>query len=242
VILVVVVAGLLIASMLQKGLEGRTLVVGVSPDFPPLEYWDNGTLRGVSIDLLQYAAHQSGYTHIRYVSMPYRELLNAVNNGSVDVAVGVLFTTNAASKALLTSPYYNLTIVILTVSSQRPQSIGDLEGLRVGVPVDDALALNLLRSANRRLGLNITIVPLNQTLHKLQAEHVDAIVTSHQPEKCSSICVKITLSYSFAVRKGDTELLSKLNSSLRQAYRNGILEEIESRYDALNIRLSKEPR
>lgn len=234
-LLVLVAAGLLMAFSLRQGLEGRTLIIGVSPDLPPLEYWYNGSLKGISIDLAEYAARRSGYANVRYRYIPYRDLLQAVENGTVDAAAGVLFTGSSVGRVLLTKPYYNVTLLVIGVSAHPPASLEGFNNLRVGVPSDDPLARSLLTSLRTRYNYNVTLVNASLPSHAVRiagyaARIMDVVATTRQVSCSGAPCTEITLRFSFAVGKDNTELLTKLNDSIEEASSSGKLEEIVKKY------------
>ncbi len=74
--------------------DSGTLRVGMSPDFPPMEYRDEETdeVIGVDIDLVNALAEELG-VEAEIVEQPFDQLLNSVQTGRVDIVMSGLSDT-----------------------------------------------------------------------------------------------------------------------------------------------------
>ena len=79
--------------------------VGISADFPPLEYMENDKLLGFDIDLMNYIAARIGYG-VEFVNMSFDKLIPAVISGEVDCAISAITATDERESVVdFTRPY-----------------------------------------------------------------------------------------------------------------------------------------
>ena len=69
-----------------------TLTVGLSPDFPPMEYMDGDDLVGFDIDVLNEIAGRMGYD-VKIEEQKFDQVLNSVRTDRVDIAISGLSDT-----------------------------------------------------------------------------------------------------------------------------------------------------
>lgn len=70
-------------------LSSRTLIVGVSPDYEPFEYYNNDELAGFDIDLIRLIANELGY-EIEFKICDFDKLVSSVSNGDLDLAISAI--------------------------------------------------------------------------------------------------------------------------------------------------------
>ncbi|MGB5654576.1 MAG: transporter substrate-binding domain-containing protein [Robiginitalea sp.] len=82
-----------------------TLIVGYS-EAPPFAYEEGGKLDGLNYRIWEELMEEGSYDY-KYVSFSYKELLLALENGTIDVAITPLSITAAReAKFQFTTPYY----------------------------------------------------------------------------------------------------------------------------------------
>ena len=90
----------------QRIQKDGKMVVGVSANYPPFAYYDpDGQLDGYDIALMEAIGERLG-VNVIFQDMPFDELLNMVQAGEVDAAVGGIAITPArAERVAFTDPY-----------------------------------------------------------------------------------------------------------------------------------------
>ncbi|MFI5317622.1 MAG: transporter substrate-binding domain-containing protein [Myxococcota bacterium] len=92
---------------IQRILKSGELRVGTSADTPPLAMRDReGKLMGLEVDLVQ-ALGENMNVKVRFVEMPFAQLIPALERGDVDlVAAGMTITPERNARVAFAGPYY----------------------------------------------------------------------------------------------------------------------------------------
>jgi polar amino acid transport system substrate-binding protein len=100
----------------QKKAIGRrngTLVVATNATFPPYEYYDNGRICGIDIDVMQAVADDLGMK-LDVEDMDFEAVITSVQTGKADVGASALTVTkDRARNVLFTIPYTRCRQVII---------------------------------------------------------------------------------------------------------------------------------
>nr|WP_294077356.1 ABC transporter permease subunit [Prevotella sp. UBA5379] len=100
----------------QKKAIGRrngTLVVATNATFPPYEYYDNGRICGIDIDVMQAVADDLGMK-LNVEDMDFEAVITSVQTGKADVGASALTVTkDRARNVLFTIPYTRCRQVII---------------------------------------------------------------------------------------------------------------------------------
>jgi polar amino acid transport system substrate-binding protein len=88
--------------------QNPPLRVGVAPDYPPVIYKQDGTLRGIEADLATYAGAKLACP-VHFVEMPFEELVPCLERGEIDVIMSGLSNTDARREVVrFTVPYLHI--------------------------------------------------------------------------------------------------------------------------------------
>ncbi|ADK85972.1 extracellular solute-binding protein family 3 [Desulfarculus baarsii DSM 2075] len=92
--------------VIERIVANGTLTVGTSPSFPPLTAKaKNGMLMGFDIDMANILAGAMG-VKLRFVTLPFPELLEALNQDKVDVVIsGMTVLPKRNLRAVFVGPY-----------------------------------------------------------------------------------------------------------------------------------------
>lgn len=88
-----------------RTIDDGVLTVGLSPDFPPLEYLDNGELTGSDVDLITEVADRMGLT-VNFEHQAFDQLINSVRTDRVDLVISGMSDTVERQKTLDFVDYY----------------------------------------------------------------------------------------------------------------------------------------
>jgi len=222
--------------------------VGVSADYPPLIYKQDGRFVGIEAD---NATAVSGITglQVTIVDMPFANLIPALQAGDIDVIMsGMSVTPERSEQVAFTDAYMEMgQMAIMTTEkvAQFSQTRSIFRpGVRIGVEPgttgaqfakselkeaevkffkDSAAAFSALRSD--AIDLYIHDAPTSWQLATV-TENSD-LISMYKPLTQEQLA--------WAVRKDDTRLLGSLNDALRTMKGNGSLRYILNRWIPVTV-------
>ena len=221
-----------------------TLRVGSLTVYAPFEYMDSATgqYEGFDMDLVRELGKREGYK-IEIVSMTLDGLIPALMADNIDVAVSALtITPERSEKVDFTKPYINAGLTVMTTRDNAPKikSLKDLEGKCLCAEIGSSGALFMKRipgttirtfnsAADAFLELNkngcyamLNDGPVNKYFLRQNAAKsmnlvaLDWVVSDDQ--------------YGFAVKKGNAELLKKLDDALDAMKKDGTYDRIYDKW------------
>jgi polar amino acid transport system substrate-binding protein len=221
--------------------KSGTLKIGTSNNIKPYAYQENGKLTGFEIDLIAAAAKKLNLKP-DYIALDFSALLPAVNNRQFDVVASAVGITAPRKKmvdfsagylagyfGVLTRPGSGITS---DVSSVRGKRIAVLQG-----SIEDANADTFIP------GAKIVRFPDNNTADlALKNNRVDGFFNDFDPnlgiiKKYPDLHLvqPITMPATsfpagWAVRKGNTALVTKLNTALKQVVSDGTWLNLYKKY------------
>lgn len=221
-----------------------TLRVGSLTVYAPFEYMDSATgqYEGFDMDLVRELGKREGYK-IEIVSMTLDGLIPSLMADNIDVAVSALtITPERSEKVDFTKPYINAGLTVMTTRDNAPKikSLKDLEGKCLCAEIGSSGALFMKRipgttirtfnsAADAFLELNkngcyamLNDGPVNKYFLRQDAAKsmnlvaLDWVVSDDQ--------------YGFAVKKGNAELLKKLDDALDAMKKDGTYDRIYDKW------------
>ena len=221
----------------QKKEDKNKLYVGTNAEFEPFEYREGDNIVGFDIDLINEIAKLIG-AEIEVVDMQFDGLLPALEAKKIDLIVAGMTATEERKKFVnFSEPYYNSKQSIVVLSNNTDITTFDnFAGKKVGVVLGytgDILVSEMT---------NVEVQKFNatsETILALKSQKVDAVVLDYEPAKnyvAQNKELKLietdsaTEEYSIAMRKDDTELLTKVNDALKTINENGTYETLLSKY------------
>lgn len=164
---------------IQKIKDAGKLVVGTSTPYEPMEYIDeNGDIVGFDIDIAREIATKLG-VELEIKDMAFDDLLDAVENGSVDIAIAAItITIERSEQVLFSNAYMNAgQVIIVNETNKDINSEEDLENKIVGVQDGTTSEEEALKYTNSSLVKSYN----NYTgaLEAILAREIDAIVIDY---------------------------------------------------------------
>jgi len=232
----VFVVGLLSCAAIAQ--EPARLRVGIDADYPPFEWVDaSGQARGYTVELFRAVA-KSQSLDVEFRPMGWREVRVAFDRGEIDALAGMAPSERRLKNISFSIPHSNLLFSILTREGEkRIRSERDLVGRQILTEEGDVLYEYLVaqglkvqgmaspRDAIQRLsgGLgDCAVIPKLMWLHLEKRGGVGNLRVVPSELFPTKFC--------FAVRKGNDDLLAKLNEGLFQAKQDGTMEALHARY------------
>lgn len=232
------------AAALSTQAFAETLKVGTHPTFAPFEFSDQeGNVIGFDLDVIKAIAKANG-DEIQIESMPFDGLIPSLLTGNIDVIISGMTITDARKKRVLfTDGYYdsNLSYLIKKDKADVYTSAEALKGKTVCVQIGttghafadtitpgNVKALNnesdaILELSNGGCEAVINDRPVN--LYYLKKSNLDTLVDVVDPKFKENVD-----SFGIAVRKGNNELLEKLNKGLKELQASGELDKIHVKW------------
>ncbi len=216
------------------------IVVGADRDYPPYEFLDrNGQPAGFNVDLTRAVAEVMGMT-VEFRFGTWAEIRAALVSGEVDVLQGISFSEERAKQLEFAAPHAIVHhAVFARRGANRIGSLDDLRGKKVivfrGGIMDEMLTRrgfgpDLARTgtpadALRRLAAGedeyvaVAALPGMYIIRELRLTNVEVVAESVAAEE-----------YGFAVKKGNVELLARLDEGLAILKKTGRYQQIHERW------------
>ncbi|MGL6174601.1 MAG: basic amino acid ABC transporter substrate-binding protein [Cellulosilyticaceae bacterium] len=223
-----------------KGEGQKTLKMGTNAAFPPFEYYEENKITGFDVELANVVAEKLGMELV-VEDMEFNTLLGAVSNNMIDfVAAGMTVTEERQKQVEFTQGYFDSKQMII-VKSNNTDIAGpdDLVGKKIGVQLgttSDQFAEAYIEGAQV-----IKFDKAALAVADLKNGTVDAVIVDAQPAKeltKGQEDLKILESpfveeeYAIAVKKGNTELLEKINKAIEEIKASGEYDKLYGKYFA----------
>lgn len=229
---------------------GQTLRVGLSPDYPPMAYVEDGVIKGMEVELAMEVAADMGKT-MELVPMPWAELLPALMRGDVDVVMsGMTVTDERKQLVAFSEPYMTLgqmAIIRIRDAGRFRTPMQALEsGARVGYINDttgQAFVDNtpVVKSRQGYASVELALTALSEGQIDVFIHDAPTswdLAVSPWADNLISLYRPLTQeSLAWAVRKDDAALLAKLNAALAKLKASGKLESMTFRWIPVQVEL-----
>ena len=221
----------------------KTLVVGTDAAYAPFESQnEKGEIVGFDMDVLTAVAKKAGF-EVKFVNTPWEGIFNTLQQGDRDLLISAITITPERKQTMdFAGPYFDAYQLIAVKQSSKVAKFGDLKKLKVGVQTGttgDEVVTKLLGKASTNVK-RFESTPL--ALKELEAGGVDAVVADNgvvvnyvanntsAKFKTVSDSAFTPEQYGIAVKKGNTQLLDKLNKGLADVKADGTYNAIYTKY------------
>ena len=222
---------------------GKTLVVGTDAAYAPFESQnEKGEIVGFDIEVLTAIARKAGF-EVKFVNTPWEGIFNTLQQGDRDLLISAITITPERKQTMdFAGPYFDAYQLIAVKEGSKVAKFDDLKKLKVGVQTGttgDEVVTKLLGKASTNVK-RFESTPL--ALQELQAGGVDAVVAdngvvvNYVANNASTKFKTVSDSaftpeqYGIAVKKGNAELLEKLNKGLADIKIDGTYNAIYAKY------------
>jgi polar amino acid transport system substrate-binding protein len=222
--------------------KDNTLVIGIDDKFAPMGFRDEeNNIVGFDIDYASAAAKKMG-VKVKFQPIDWKTKESELISGRIDLIWnGYTITDERKKKVLFTKPYLINAQVVVTKSDSNLTKLADLEGKVVGLQslssAADALNENPIKSKIK----TITEFKDNvSALNDLKSGRIDAVVIDQvvinyymTKEKDTFTVLDESLApeeYGVGVKKGNEELLEKLQKALDEMNEDGTASEISKQW------------
>lgn len=209
------------------------LVMVTEAGFAPYEYRDSSGIVGVDVDIAREIAASMG-KELEIKDVAFDSLINELNSGKADFAAAGMSISEERKKEVDFSIEYvsSKQVIVVRKDYNKIKSVNDLNGKTISVQlgsVADSYVSNNYK--------NSKIVRQKKFLsaaEDVKAKKADCIVMDELPAKelvknnneLTILSIELfTDKYAIAVKKGNTELLNKINEVLEKLIEEGKIEE-----------------
>jgi len=218
-------------------------VVGTDAAYAPFESQnEKGEIVGFDIDVVKAAALKGGF-EVKFLNTPWEGIFNSVAQGDRDMLVSSITITPERQQTLdFSMPYFDAQQLIAVRSDSKITKFTDLTKLKVGVQngTTGDEVITKLQGKDSPNVKRFESTPL--ALKELEGGGVDAVVAdngvvvhyvnNNPASKFKTIADTSFASeqYGIAVKKGNTELLDKINKGLAGIKEDGTYAKIYAQY------------
>ena len=215
------------------------LILVTEAGFAPYEYYQNGEIVGVDIDIVKEIAKRLNKKLI-IKDVAFDSIINEVRTGKSDIgAAGISYTEERAKQVDFTVNYYESNQVIIVNENSSITGPKDLYykkiAVQLGSVADSYLTENYLSSTLIREKKYLAAI------EDLKGNKVDAVVMDYLPAtKLVTKDMKIldtylvSDSYGMIVKTGNVELLKVANEVINELKEKGKIEEFLNSYETKN--------
>jgi polar amino acid transport system substrate-binding protein len=219
----------------------KTLRVGTLSDSKPNAYQENGNFTGFDNELLKAIAQKEGLK-LEFVATDFSALLGQVANGTFDIGSSAISQTEARKKTVDFSAPYNYQS--LGIEAKETAGITDensLAGKRIGV-VQGTVSDTWLGS-NAPTAQAVRFPNDAAALSALKTGSVDGAVfdqataedyAKNNPDAKLKVtkAITTTIPHGFAFKKGDNDLIGKINDGLKKVIADGTWVKVHDQFEA----------
>jgi len=221
----------------------KVYVVGTDAAYAPFESQnEKGDIVGFDIEVVQAIAAKAGF-EVKFVNTPWEGIFNALGQGDRDMVVSAVTITEERKQTMdFSNPYFDAQQLIAVKETSKVARFADLKKLKVGVQTgttgDEAVSKLLGKTSTNIKRFEST--PL--ALKELESGGVDAVVAdngvvihyvANNPGgkfKTVADAEFVPEQYGIALKKGNSELLEKVNQGLAAIKADGTYDKIYAKY------------
>ena len=221
--------------------ENEKLIVGTEAGFAPYEYMKGNEVVGIDVDISKAIADELGM-ELEIKNMDFDGALAAASSGKVDfVAAAVSVTEERKEQVDFSHEYVDSTeVIVVNKDAAKVESTGEeidpavLDGKIVAVQQGNIADIFVTNEDNCKAQEVKRYTKFAQAAEDLKNDKVDCIVMDKFPaeelvkENDSLVILDGVLfedKYAIGVKKGNTELLEKINKVIDQLIEDGKIEE-----------------
>ncbi|AMA72583.1 basic amino acid ABC transporter substrate-binding protein [Aneurinibacillus thermoaerophilus] len=226
------------------GAEKKKLIVATDAAFPPFESMSpTGEPEGFDIDLIKAIAKAQNM-EIEVKHTGWDPMMAGLKNGSVDIAIAGITITDDRKKVFdFTTPYFTAEQGIL-VKKNAPavKTVADLKGKKIGVQSGTTGQLLVEEKLGKGYSGLKGYEEVAGAIEDMRNGRIDVVVADNAVVK--KFMEKLKLDdvniiedtsakqeqYGIAVKKGNKELLDKLNKGLAAIKESGEFDQIYNKY------------
>lgn len=227
----------------DKAAEGKEeIIIGIDDKFAPMGFRDEqNEIVGFDIDYAKAAAEHMGVKPV-FQPIDWSTKESELSSGRIDLIWnGYTITDERKEKVLFTKPYLKNAQVVITLADSKIMKLDDLAGKEVGLQslssASDALNANPIKAKIKKVTeFKDNVLALSDLKSgRVEAVVIDEVVARYymSKEKDTFKLLDESLApeeYGIGVKKGNEELLEKLQAALDKMNEDGTAAEISEKW------------
>jgi len=230
--------------------HSETLKVGISTNYPPVAFKDNGKISGIEAELAKNIGNITGMS-IELIEIPWDNLEKALNEDKIDVVMsGVSITDDRKKRVDFTNPYMTIGQMVL-IKADNIMSLSSKmsmysAGRRFGAE-KNTTGLQFIKSefADSQIA---SFESVAQGITALKADKIDyfvhdaptiwqyTVLTRTQDRELFGLYEYMTNEpLAWAIKKGNKDLLKKLNQALLIMKKKGLVNKAVNQWIPIKI-------
>lgn len=201
----------------------------------------SGSINGFDYDLLTAIAEKENL-QLQFIPQAWAVLFNTLESGNAEIAAGGIYITDERKKRFdLTEPYLETGTILLVGKNAKIENLNDIRGKTIavkGATVAERTVQGLLKDNGKVEPRDTLWLAVNDVLgNKADAVFGDAGALTHYAARFKGQGVKLVTNtnqpteyYAFLVKKGNTELLKKLNKGLAELKKDGTYDKLYQKW------------
>ncbi|WP_039458566.1 ABC transporter substrate-binding protein [Candidatus Jidaibacter acanthamoebae] len=217
----------------------KTLVMGVSLDYPPFEFMHLGKPQGFDIDLAYMLANELDFK-LEIKDMDFGSLIPALNSKQIDFIISAMSPSPERARNVdFTKLYYQAKIEILTLDSKDTEAVSRFENKKIGVQMGSTMETYLKKKQAGIPSLEIlSIARVPALIEELKIGRIDGVlldaeiarkIISKNPNLKSKV-IEDFIGGNAVVLPLKSELTKAFNYALDNLEKEGKLRSLEQKW------------
>lgn len=220
--------------------------VGSTPTGVPFTFLDvkTNTIQGAMVDLITAIGEDAGFK-VDVQATPFSALIPSLTANKIDIISAAMLITDARREVInFSDPVfpYPEGLVVNVADNTAYKGLADLKGATVGAQVGTVYVDFLKKNgefAEVKIYDSLADLLRDVSLGRVKAGFGDGPILAYQLSQNKDFKAKLVKSYEpkmagsvgIGVRKGDADLLKKINASLAKLRSNGALDRILAKWN-----------
>lgn len=222
--------------------EKKVLKMATNAYFQPYEYYDGTEMIGIDVEIAKAIAAKMGY-ELEISDIEFDSIITEVTEGKVDFGMaGMTITPERLESVDFTTSYASGVQSVIVKSDSSIKSVDDLTGTdyKIGVQKGTTGDTYACEDFNKEGKVRVTqYATANEAMLALLKGDIDCIIIDNEPAKALSAANEGTKvletayadeDYAICVKKGNQELLDKLNAAIFDLTKDGTIAGIVDKY------------
>ena len=221
--------------------EPAVLHMATEGTFPPYEYYDNGQLVGIDIEVAGAIAEKLGMK-LEVVDIAFDSIVSGVQAGKYDMGMaGMTVNEERLEKVNFSDSYATGIQVVIVKEGGKVKSLDDMAADGVVIGTQSGTTGFLFASEDFGDEKVKGFAKTTDTVEALKNGQVDCVMLDNEPAKAlvaanpdAGLSILDTAyaneDYAIAINKQNTDLLNQINAALAELKADGTLQSIIDKY------------